>query len=74
MAYKDLQSFMETLDSMGQLKFIDASVSSDLEITEITNRVSKANGPALLFRNVKGSNYYPYWLMRWAVMIEWALV
>jgi len=73
MAYKDLQSFMETLDSMGQLKFIDASVSSDLEITEITNRVSKANGPALLFRNVKGSNY-PYWLMRWAVMIEWALV
>jgi len=57
MAYKDLQSFMETLDSMGQLKFIDVSVSSDLEITEITNRVSKANGPALLFRNVKGSNY-----------------
>jgi len=57
MAYKDLQSFMETLDSMGQLRFIDVSVSSELEITEITNRVSKANGPALLFRNVQGSNY-----------------
>ena len=57
MAYKDLQTFMETIDSMGQLKTIDASVSSDLEITEITNRVSKAHGPALLFRNVKESKY-----------------
>lgn len=57
MAYKDLQSFMEILDSMGQLKFIDTSVSPNLEITEITNQVSKANGPALLFRNVKGSKY-----------------
>lgn len=57
MSYKDLQTFIETINSMGQLKFIETSVSSDLEITEITDRVSKAHGPALLFRNVNGSNY-----------------
>ena len=31
-------------------------VSSDQEITEITDRVSKTNGPALLFENVDGGN------------------
>ena len=29
----------------------------ELEITEITDRVSKRGGPALLFENVKGSEY-----------------
>jgi len=29
-------------------------VSADLEISEITDRVSKAGGPALLFENVRG--------------------
>ena len=57
MAYKDLQTFIKMLKDKGELKYIDASVSSELEITEITNRVSKVHGPALLFRNVKDSNY-----------------
>jgi len=57
MAYKDLQTFMADIDSICQLISIDTSVSSELEITEIANRVSKANGPALLFKNVKESNY-----------------
>ncbi|MHB8065325.1 MAG: menaquinone biosynthesis decarboxylase [Ruminiclostridium sp.] len=57
MPFKDLHDFINALDSKGELKYIDASVSSELEITEITDRVSKAHGPALLFRNVEGSNY-----------------
>jgi 4-hydroxy-3-polyprenylbenzoate decarboxylase len=54
MAYKDLRQFIETLDSMGELKHIHAPVSQDLEIAEITDRISKQGGPALLFHNVTG--------------------
>lgn len=53
----DLRAFIELLDSQGQLARIDQPVSRDLEITEITDRVSK--GPdelnkALLFESVEG--------------------
>lgn len=54
MGYKDLREFVETLDKMGELKHIHAPVSQDLEIAEITDRVCKQNGPALLFQNVTG--------------------
>ena len=54
MAYKDLREFIDDLDQMGELKHIHAPVSQDLEITEITDRVSKQDGPALLFHNVIG--------------------
>lgn len=57
MAYKDLQTFIERINSIGQLKSIETSASPELEITEIADRVSKTNGPALLFKNVKGSKY-----------------
>lgn len=57
MAYKDLQEFIRVLDTAGELKRITTTVDSYLEITEITDRVSKAGGPALLFENVKGSAY-----------------
>ncbi|MBZ5544965.1 MAG: menaquinone biosynthesis decarboxylase [Acidobacteriia bacterium] len=49
MAYKDLRSFIARLESVGELKRIVGEVDVDLEITEITDRVSKAGGPALLF-------------------------
>lgn len=55
MAYKDLQDFIEVLEKAGELKRITVEVDSELEITEITDRVSKEYGPALLFENVKGS-------------------
>ena len=55
MAYKDLRNFIETLDKMGELKHIYAPVDANLEIAEITDRVSKQGGPALLFHSVKGS-------------------
>jgi 4-hydroxy-3-polyprenylbenzoate decarboxylase len=54
MAYKDLREFIDELDRFGELKHIHAPVSQDLEITEITDRVSKQEGPALLFHNVIG--------------------
>ncbi|MEN6325293.1 MAG: menaquinone biosynthesis decarboxylase [Syntrophomonas sp.] len=55
MAYKDLQEFIQALDQAGELKRISTEVDSELEISEITDRVSKAYGPALLFEKVKGS-------------------
>ena len=57
MAYRDLQHFIEVLEKAGELKRIKAKVSPKLEITEITDRVTKAGGPALLFENVEGSPY-----------------
>lgn len=57
MGYKNLQDFVKKLDEKGLLKRIATEVDSYLEITEITDRVSKANGPALLFENVKGSDF-----------------
>ncbi len=57
MAYKDLQDFIRVLDEKKLLKRVKSEVDSDLEITEITDRISKAGGPALLFERVKGSPY-----------------
>ncbi len=49
MAYKDLREFIARLDEQRELKRISTDVDVDLEITETTDRVSKAGGPALLF-------------------------
>jgi 4-hydroxy-3-polyprenylbenzoate decarboxylase len=54
MAYDDLRDWIKALEKAGELKRIAAEVSPELEITEITDRVSKTGGPALLFENVKG--------------------
>ncbi len=51
MAYKSLQHFVETLENSGELVRIKRYVNPELAITEITDRVSKSNGPALLFEN-----------------------
>jgi len=48
-AYKDLREFIKRLERERELKRISAEVDVDLEITEITDRVSKQGGPALLF-------------------------
>jgi 4-hydroxy-3-polyprenylbenzoate decarboxylase len=55
-SYKDLREFITYLDKRGQLRRVRAPVSSDLEITEITDRVSKSRDAnyALLFENVRG--------------------
>lgn len=54
MGYKNLQEFIKRLEKEGELKRITEPVSPYLEITEITDRVCKKNGPALLFTNVPG--------------------
>lgn len=57
MAFNDLREFIKALESRGWLKRISEPVSCELEITEITDRVSKMTGDknvALLFENVIG--------------------
>ena len=51
MAYKNLRHFIKTLEEAGELVRIKTYVNPHLEITEITDRVSKHYGPALLFEN-----------------------
>ncbi len=55
MKYKDLRDFLRLLEKRGALKHIDAEIDPHLEITEVCDRVLRAGGPALLFRNPKGS-------------------
>jgi len=45
---------MAELEKRGLLKRIKVEVDANLEITEISDRVVKSGGPALLFENVKG--------------------
>ncbi len=54
MAYEDLRDWMAALERAGELKTIHTPVNPILEIAEITDRVSKTGGPALLFQNVEG--------------------
>ena len=56
--FKNLREFIEKLDKEGELLRIKHPVDAELEIAEITDRVSKSKdgGKALLFENVKGSN------------------
>ncbi len=56
MKYKDLRDFISQLEKQGELKRITAEVDPYLEMTEISDRVLKQEGPALLFENPKGSN------------------
>ena len=51
MKYKDLRDFISQLERAGELKRISQPVSTALEMTEISDRVLKAEGPALLFEN-----------------------
>ena len=52
MGYRNLQEFISRLEQAGELVRIKEPVSPYLTITEITDRVCKAGGPALLFENV----------------------
>ncbi len=67
MAYNDLREWIAALEGAGELKRIRSEVDPVLEVTEITDRVSKGaakkygrpGGPALLFENVKSANGVP---------------
>jgi len=49
----DIHQFIDELEKAGELKRITTQVDADLEIAEILRRTMYANGPALLFENVK---------------------
>ena len=51
--YRDLRDFIAQLDAKGDLKRITQPVSTSLEMTEISDRVLRAGGPALLFENAQ---------------------
>jgi 4-hydroxy-3-polyprenylbenzoate decarboxylase len=51
MRYNDLRDFVGQLEARGELKRIAEPVDTHLEITEISDRVLRAGGPALLFEN-----------------------
>ena len=62
MAFNDLRAFIQAVEQKGWLARVKAPVDPILEITEITDRLSKSTthpagpgGPALLFESVKGS-------------------
>ncbi|MDA8383923.1 MAG: 4-hydroxy-3-polyprenylbenzoate decarboxylase [Betaproteobacteria bacterium] len=54
MQYRDLRDFIAQLEKMGELKRVSAEVDPVLEMTEICDRVLKAQGPAILFERPKG--------------------
>ncbi len=55
MAFQNLRDYLSALQSKGWLHRIQTHVDPILEIAEITDRVTKAEGPALLFQNPTGS-------------------
>jgi len=60
MAYKRLTEFLEKLEQSDELIRIKSPVSAELEITEITDRISKLpadKNKALLFEQVEGSQF-----------------
>ena len=54
MSYRDLRDFMAQLESMGELRRVDAEVSPKLEMTALCDRVLRSAGPAILFGKPKG--------------------
>jgi len=57
MAYKSLEACLTDLEQNGHLVRIKEEVDPYLEMAAIHLRVYEANGPALLFENVKGSRF-----------------
>ena len=57
MIYKSLEHSLLDLERHGHLVRVKEEVDPHLEMAAIHLRVHEAKGPALLFENVKGSNY-----------------
>src|SRR5215470_4030837 len=50
----DLDTWLEKVEALGELKRITAEVDPDLEAATITYLVGSGRSPALLFENIKG--------------------
>src|SRR5271169_2086139 len=60
MTYDNIREFLSLLEKEGELTRIKTEVDAELEIAEITDRVSKEKGTpnkALLFERVKGCSF-----------------
>ncbi len=57
MNFQNLHQFVQRLEANQDLKIIRAPVDSSLELAEIHRRVIAANGPALLFTNIKNKSF-----------------
>ena len=57
MIFNDLREFITFLENRNQIRRITIPVSTELEITEIADRMVKSGGPALLFENVLDSTF-----------------
>lgn len=55
--YKNLRAFVSELEKRGELLRVSEPVSAELEITEIADRLVKAEGPAVLFERVEGKDF-----------------
>jgi 4-hydroxy-3-polyprenylbenzoate decarboxylase len=55
MAFHDLREFLDRLETTGRLKRVTEPVDPDLESTALCLRAQRAQGPALLFENPRGS-------------------
>ena len=55
--HPNLRTFLELLERENDLVTIQAEVDPYLELAEIHRRVIERQGPALLFKNVKGSRF-----------------
>jgi 4-hydroxy-3-polyprenylbenzoate decarboxylase len=53
--FRNLGEFLTRLEASGDLVRVKRPVSRDLQITELTQRSLRADGPALLFESVSGS-------------------
>ena len=54
---RSTREFVERLSANGELRVVRAEVDADLELAEIHRRVVAADGPALLFENVRGRDF-----------------
>jgi 4-hydroxy-3-polyprenylbenzoate decarboxylase len=61
LAYDDLRDWINALEKAGELKRITEEVSPELEITEITDRVSKIGAASHPFRKERGAQGAPRW-------------
>jgi UbiD family decarboxylase len=56
-SFPDLRAFLDQLRRDGNLVTVESPVDPYLEVAEIHRRVVAGGGPALLFTNVKGSDF-----------------
>lgn len=57
MSFRTLREFLDHCDAKGDLERVTREVDWKYEVTEIACREARAEGPALLFENVRGARF-----------------